>query len=62
MITFVGLRQKRYSYLIDDGCGDKKGKGAKKRVIKQRLKFEDSGDKKDKATKRCVINRKTEIC
>ena len=25
MVKFVGLRSKTYSYLIDDGSGDKKG-------------------------------------
>ena len=38
MKTFVGLRAKTYSYLIDDGNKDKKAKGAKQCVIK--LKFE----------------------
>ena len=30
MTEFVGLRPKTYSYLIDDGCSDKKAKGTKK--------------------------------
>ena len=30
MTKFVGLRPKTYSYLIDDGSEDKKGKGTKK--------------------------------
>ena len=29
MKKFVGLRGKTYSYLIDDGSEDKKGKGTK---------------------------------
>ena len=37
MTEFAALRQRTYSYLMDDG--DKKGKGTKKCVIKQRLKF-----------------------
>ena len=41
MTEFVGLKLKTYSYLIDDGSGVKKGKGAKKCIIKRRLKFED---------------------
>ena len=36
---FVALRPKTFSYLIDDGNSDKKAKGTKKCVIKQRLKF-----------------------
>ena len=34
MAKFVGLRGKTYSYLIDDGSEDKKGKGTKTCVIK----------------------------
>ena len=34
LTKFVGLRTKTYSYLIDDGNKDKKGKGTKKCVIK----------------------------
>ena len=30
MTTFVGLRAKTYSYLIDDGSEDKKAKGTQK--------------------------------
>ena len=41
MIEFVGLRSKTYSYLTDDCKEDKKVKGTKKSVIKQRLKFND---------------------
>ena len=29
MTEFVGLRLKSYSYLMDDGSGDKKAKGTK---------------------------------
>ena len=35
MTKFVGLKEKTYSYLIDDGSEDKKAKGAKKCVIKK---------------------------
>ena len=35
----VALRPKTFSYLIDDGNSDKKAKGTKKCVIKQRLMF-----------------------
>ena len=38
---FVGLGPKTYSYLIDDGSNDRKGKETKKCVVKRRLKFED---------------------
>ena len=41
MTEFAALRPKTYSYLMDDGSSDKKAKGAKKCVIKQRLKFND---------------------
>ena len=39
MTEFVALRPKTYSYLTDDCEEDKKAKGTKKCVIKQRLKF-----------------------
>ena len=39
MTEFVALRPKTYSYLMDDGGSDKKARGTKKCVIKQRLKF-----------------------
>ena len=39
--TFVGLRAKTYSYLIDDGGEDKRAKGSKKCVIKRKFKFEN---------------------
>ena len=35
MIKFVWSRPKTYSYLIDDGNENKKGKGTKKYVIKK---------------------------
>ena len=40
MTKFVGLRAKTYSYIIDDGCEDKKAKSSKKCVIKRKLRFE----------------------
>ena len=48
MTEFVPFGSKTYSYLIDDGKSDKKAKGTKKIVIKQRLKFNDY--------KNCLIN------
>ena len=36
---FVALKPKSYTYLADDGGGDKKAKGTKKCLIKRRLKF-----------------------
>ena len=33
MTKFVGLRAKTYSYLIDDGSEDKKGKGTKNKTL-----------------------------
>ena len=41
MIKFVRLRVKNYSYLMDNGNGDKKGKGSKQCVLKRKLKFEN---------------------
>ena len=41
MITFVRLIAKTCSYLIDDCREDNKEKGAKKCVIKRKLKFEN---------------------
>ena len=41
MTEFVALRPKTYSYLIDDNDRNKKTKGTKKCVIKQKIKFED---------------------
>ena len=40
----VALRLKTYSYLMDDGGGDKKAKGTKKCVIKRRRKLNDYKD------------------
>ena len=48
MTEFVALRPKTYSYLTDDCEEDKKAKGTKKCVIKQRLKFSDYKD--------CLLN------
>ena len=48
MTEFVALRPKTYSYLMDDGGSDKKARGTKKCVIKQRLKFNDYKD--------CLLN------
>ena len=48
MTEFAGLMPKKYSYLMDDGSGDKKTKGIKKFVLKQVLKFEDY--------KKCLLN------
>ena len=44
MIRFVGLQEKTYSYLIDDGSEDKKAKGTKKCVKKIKLKFKHHKD------------------
>ena len=41
MIKLVGFRAKFYSYLIDDGSKDQKGKGIRKCVIKIKIKFEN---------------------
>ena len=48
MTEFVALRLKTYSYLTDDCEEDKKAKGTKNCVIKQRLKFSDYKD--------CLLN------
>ena len=48
MTEFAALRPKTYSYLMDDGWSDKKAEGAKKCVIKRRLKFNDYED--------CLLN------
>ena len=50
MIEFAALRPKIYSYLMDDGNSNKKAKGTKKCVMKQRLKFNDY--------KNCLLNNK----
>ena len=47
MTEYAALRPKTY-YLMDDGRNDKKAKGTKKRVTKQRLKFNDYKD--------CLLN------
>ena len=36
---FVALRPKTYSHLMNDGNSDKEAEGAKKCVIKSKLKF-----------------------
>ena len=38
---FAVLRPKTYNYLTDDKGENKKAKGAKKCVLKQKLKFKD---------------------
>ena len=53
MTEFVALRPKTYSYLTDDCKEDKKAKGKKKCVIKQRLKFNDYKD--------CLLNNKISL-
>ena len=42
MREFIELRQKTYSYLLDDGGDDKKAKGTRKWVIKKILMLEGS--------------------
>ena len=44
MAEFVALRPKTYFYLTDDCKEDKKTKGAKKCVVKRKLKFSDYKD------------------
>ena len=41
MMEFVGLKAKTYSYLIDNGNGDKKAKGTRKCVIKIKVILKD---------------------
>ena len=41
MKKFVGLREKKYSYLKDNEDKDKKAKETKKCIVKGRLKFRD---------------------
>ena len=48
MTEFAALRPRTYSYLMDYGNSDKNAKGAKKCVIKRRLKFNDYKD--------CLLN------
>ena len=50
MIEFAALRPKIYSYLMNDANSNKKAKGTKKYVMKQRLKFNDY--------KNCLLNNK----
>ena len=45
---FVTLRPKTYSFLTDDGREDKKAKGTKKCIIKNKIKFNDY--------KKCLFN------
>ena len=45
---FVTLRPKTYSYLTDDGKGDKKAKGTKNCIIKKMIKFN--------GYKKCLLN------
>ena len=45
------VRPKTYAYLTDDGSDNKKAKGTKKCVIKQKLMFENYKD--------CLFNNKT---
>ena len=44
MKELVGLRKKTYCYLKDNNDEDKKAQGAKKCVIKRKLKFQDYKD------------------
>ena len=53
MTEFVAFRPKTYSYLMDDGNGNKKTKRTKKRVIKGRLTFNDY--------KNYLLNNKTRL-
>ena len=39
MKDFLSLRAKTYSYLINEGSGNKKGKALKRCVIKRKIKF-----------------------
>ena len=41
MTKFVGLREKIYKYLIDDGSEEKKAKDINKYVIIRKLKFQN---------------------
>ena len=51
MTEFVALRAKAYAYLDDDGNEDKKSKGTKRCVIKQKLMFQNF--------KNCLFNNET---
>ena len=41
MTKFFGLRATTYSYLIDNGSGDKKAKGTKKCDLKRKCEFKN---------------------
>ena len=41
MAKFLKLKEKTYSYLIDDGSEDKKEKGSKKSAIIRKFKLEN---------------------
>ena len=51
IVEIFALRPKIYEYLMDDGSNHKKAKATKKRVIKQKLTFENYKD--------CLFNNKT---
>ena len=51
MTEFAALRPKSYSCLMDGGNSDKKAKGTKSCLIKQRLEFNDYKD--------CLLNKKS---
>ena len=51
MVEVVAIRPKTWTYLMDDGSQNKKAKGTKKCVIKQKLMFENYKD--------CLFNEKT---
>ena len=67
MRKFVGLRAKIYSYLIDDGNEDEKGKGTKKCVIKRmmnddkRMQSIDSIDTYAYGTTKDLVSEKEDI-
>ena len=48
---FIALRPKAYSYLNDDGTKNKKSKGTKRCVIKQKIMFQNFKD--------CLLKNKT---
>ena len=53
MTTFVALRPKTYSYLMDDGNDDKKAKETKKMRNRKILNFNDY--------KNCLLNQRSNI-
>ena len=67
MRKFVGLRAKIYSYLIDDGNEDEKGKGTKKCVIKRMMNYDkrmqsiDSIDTYAYGTTKDLVSEKEDI-